>query len=40
MFPIPHDGRAETVEDALAAHGVSTDADLVRYLLEIEGGPE
>lgn len=35
--PYLHDGRAATLEEALAIHGVSTDPDLVRYLLEIEG---
>lgn len=34
--PYLHDGRAATLEDALTAHGVTPDADLVRYLLEIE----
>ena len=38
--PYLHDGRAATVEDALLAHGVSADPDLVRYLLEVEDGPE
>ncbi len=41
--PYLHDGRAATVEDALAAHGVVLDtaeaADLVHYLLELEGAP-
>lgn len=37
--PYLHDGRAATLEEALVAHGVSSDADLVRYLLEIEEEP-
>lgn len=41
--PYLHDGRAATVEEALVAHGIVVEgaegADLVRYLLEIEGGP-
>ena len=37
--PYLHDGRAPTLEEALAAHGVSTDPALVRYLMEIEDGP-
>ncbi|MFZ5477404.1 MAG: PKD domain-containing protein [Myxococcota bacterium] len=34
--PYLHDGRAATLEQALVAHGVASDAELVRYLLEIE----
>lgn len=41
--PWLHDGRASTLEDALREHGFALDtdreADLVRYLLEIEGEP-
>jgi PKD repeat protein len=37
--PYLHDGRAPTLVEALAAHGVSADPSLVRYLLEIEAGP-
>lgn len=37
--PYLHDGSAATVEVALEAHGVSADASLVQYLLELEGGP-
>ena len=37
--PYLHDGRAATMEAALDAHGVTADPWLVRYLLEIEGGP-
>jgi CxxC motif-containing protein (DUF1111 family) len=37
--PFLHDGRAPTLVEALAAHGVSADPSLVRYLLEIEAGP-
>lgn len=37
--PYLHDGRAATLEEALAAHGVDPDPDLVRYLLEVEDEP-
>ena len=41
--PYLHDGRAATLEDALTEHGFelekSREGDLVRYLLEVEGGP-
>ncbi len=37
--PYLHAGRAATLEEALEGHGVSVDAELVRYLLEIEGEP-
>lgn len=35
--PYLHDGRAPTLEDALTAHGIEPEPELVRYLLEIEG---
>ncbi|MDP2316621.1 MAG: PKD domain-containing protein [Pseudomonadota bacterium] len=41
--PYLHDGRAATLPDALAAHGVALapaeEADLVQYLLELEAEP-
>jgi len=37
--PYLHDGRADTLEGALVAHGVDADPDLVRYLLELEDAP-
>ncbi len=41
--PYLHDGRAATLGDALAAHGIGAsaadEADLVAYLREIEGLP-
>jgi cytochrome c peroxidase len=41
--PYLHDGRAPTLAEALTAHGVTLGeadtADLVAYLLELEGSP-
>ncbi len=37
--PYLHDGRAPTLETALAEHGIEPDPALIRYLLEIEGEP-